>query len=188
VQLKETSRLILVLTVISAITGLVVALAERLTRAPIARAKETIELAAISEILPSDAGTPVLTNVVMEDGTTNVVYVAGKCVAVRASTDKGYGGKIVLVVGFDAEGGLYNYTVVEHSETPGLGSHIEDTFRASVVGRPAGTTWKICKDGGEIDAITGATMSSRAICDAIADAERIRNRLISERRTDFPVR
>ena len=174
--------MILVLTVTSAITGLVVASAERFTRVPIDRTKKAIELAAIAEVLPQDAGVPVLTFVPMGDGATNIAYVAGRCVAVQTSTDKGYGGRIALVVGFDAEGGVYNYTVVEHSETPGLGSHIEDSFRAHVVGRPAGTVWKVTKDGGDIDAITSATLSSRAMCDAIAEAERIRGKVLKMKR------
>ena len=176
--MKETSHLLLSLTVISIAAGVLVASVERLTRGPIARAKEAAEMAGIADVLPKDAGVPTKRLIPAANGTTNVVYVAGQCVAVKVATERGYGGRIEAIVGFDAEGTLYNYTVVAHAETPGLGSRIEDAFRTNVVGRPAGTAWKVKKDGGDIDALASATISSRAMCGAIADAARIRNEVI----------
>jgi electron transport complex protein RnfG len=169
--MKETPRLIVSLTLIATIAGLLVALAEAVTREPIARAKEKAFTEALREVLPPGVPDPVPTLVPSADGTTNTVYRAGDAVALETSSSKGYAGDIQLLVGFTGNGMLYNYKVLDHKETPGLGAHITGKFRSSVTNRPAATTvWKVKKDGGDIDAITAATISSRAVCDAISKA------------------
>ena len=76
-------------------------------------------------------------------------------------------------MGFDVEGKLLNYSVQQHSETPGLGSKMQEWFRTdknnqSVIGRTlTADGLKVTKDGGDVDAITAATISSRAFLDAI---------------------
>ena len=85
----------------------------------------------------------------------------------------GYGGAVVVTVGFDTEGKLLNYSVLQHSETPGLGAKMQEWFRAdknhqSVLGRKlADGELKVSKDGGDVDAITAATISSRAFLNAV---------------------
>jgi len=91
--------------------------------------------------------------------------------AIEASTTQGFSGLIVLMIGFLPDGTIHNSAVVSHAETPGLGDKIEqkkgnwslqfngkhpDTFRLSVK-----------KDGGDVDAITASTITSRAFCDAV---------------------
>ena len=96
-------------------------------------------------------------------------------VAVESNTKKGFGGEIKVIVGFDRAGKLLNYSVLQHAETPGLGAKMQDWFRMdknkqSVLGRsiPDGGL-KVTKDDKEngVDAITAATISSRAFLDAI---------------------
>ena len=76
------------------------------------------------------------------------------------------------MVGFNKDGSIYNYSVLEHKETPGLGSKMDIWFtkegKGSIIGKIPGTTGlKVTKDGGDVDAITAATISSRAFLDAV---------------------
>lgn len=96
-------------------------------------------------------------------------------VAIEAQAD-GFGGIIRLMVGFDSEGHILGYEVLEQSETPGLGTHIVEWFKnadkpgQNIIGREATGQFRVSKDGGDVDAITAATISSRAFLAAINDA------------------
>ena len=176
--MRETLKLIAVLTVIALLVGLMIATAEMVTRRPIKEALARAEMAAVREVLPQGVPEPEERWVIMADGTSNKVYIAGRAIALEASSTKGYGGTIRVMFGFDEGGRLYNYTVLDHRETPGLGDKIKDVFKTSVTNRPATTVWRVKKDGGKIDAITAATVSSRAMLDAIERAYQIRERAL----------
>lgn len=90
-------------------------------------------------------------------------------VAVSTWTAKGYSGQVRLMVGFDKEGNIVGISVLEQKETPGLGSRMtENAFIGQFGGKnPGKNKLSVKKDGGEIDAITAATISSRAFCDAV---------------------
>ena len=92
-------------------------------------------------------------------------------VIVPTETNKGYGGTIKMLVGVDLEGRIVKLKVTEHHETPGLGSKAtedDSAFLKSFIGRSLeDTKFKVKKDGGDIDAVTSATITSRAICDAV---------------------
>jgi len=96
-------------------------------------------------------------------------------VAIETSAD-GFGGTIRLMVGFDPEGHILGYEVLEQQETPGLGTHIVEWFKnadkpaQNIIGREAKGQFRVSKDGGDVDAITAATISSRAFLKAINDA------------------
>lgn len=96
--------------------------------------------------------------------------------AVESFTNSGFSGKIKVMVGFLPDGSINNYRVLEHTETPGLGTKMEPWFRdeagkRSVLGlNPGMSNITVSKDGGEVDAITAATISSRAFLDAIQRA------------------
>lgn len=96
-------------------------------------------------------------------------------VAIETSVD-GFGGPFRVMVGFDADGNILGYEVLEHQETPGLGSHIEHWFKnadkpgQNIIGRKADGKFAVSKDGGDVDAITAATISSRAFLKAINQA------------------
>lgn len=98
--------------------------------------------------------------------------VVGK--AVQSYTYNGFSGFVEIMVGFDAEGIISGYRVLKHTETPGLGSKMGDWFNNTekdgqcIINKdPATTNFTVSKDGGDIDAITAATISSRAFLDAI---------------------
>ena len=101
-------------------------------------------------------------------------YKGGKVVgaAVKTVSHKGFGGDVQLLVGFDAEGKIHNTAVLSIKETPGLGSNMTNPkFKDQVNGKnPAEFKLSVKKDGGDVDAITAATISSRAFLDAIGKA------------------
>lgn len=110
----------------------------------------------------------VVHTIALEDGT-----IIGKAVETSAV---GFGGKQKIMVGFAPDGKIINYKILEQQETPGLGDHIADWFNDStkvksyILGRQATGEFKVSKDGGDVDAITAATISSRAFLRAINDA------------------
>ncbi len=98
--------------------------------------------------------------------------------AIRSYTNKGFSGYIGFMVGFRPDGTIYNITILEHKETPGLGTKMvpegtpekpefKDQFKDK---DPATFALKVKKDGGPVDAITAATISSRAFCDGVQRA------------------
>lgn len=92
--------------------------------------------------------------------------------AVPGLTAKGYGGNIRLMVGLNPDRTVISYQVLAAAETPGLGSNLSTpAFIARFKDQPASTV-AVTKDGGKIEALTSATITSRAVCDAVADAAR----------------
>ena len=102
-------------------------------------------------------------------------YQSGEWIATAVETSEvGFDGPQVIMVGFDAEGQVINYEVLKQTETPGLGAHIDHWFKdakgnQSIIGRQAGSL-KVKQDNGDVDAITAATISSRAFLKAINKA------------------
>ena len=92
--------------------------------------------------------------------------------AVIGSTEKGFSGLVKIMIGFNPSGVVENVVVLEQKETPGLGTKMaEDKFLKQFKGANLSTfNLKVKKDGGEVDALTGATISTRAFCDAAQTA------------------
>ena len=92
--------------------------------------------------------------------------------AVETVSHKGFGGDVQILVGFDAEGKIHNTAVLSIKETPGLGSNMTNPkFKDQVNGKdPENFKLSVKKDGGDVDAITAATISSRAFLDAVNTA------------------
>lgn len=95
-------------------------------------------------------------------------------VAIKSYTDNGFSGRVWIIFGFDNDGNIINYSVLEHKETPGLGDKMSFWFNdenrpgSNIKGlNPGKNNLTVSKDGGEIDAITAATISSRAFLDAL---------------------
>lgn len=180
-KLKSTlPNMLLSLTGICVVAGAILAGVNQMTTEPIAASKAASLEAAIKAVTPEFDNKPAEESYMAAtyDGDSLRIYPAKKGdelvgVAVESSTKKGFGGEIKVVVGFDPDGKLINYSVQKHSETPGLGSKMQDWFRTdknkqSVIGRTLTEDGlKVSKDGGDVDAITAATISSRAFMDAI---------------------
>lgn len=169
-------NMVLVLTIIAVVTAAALAFLNNVTKGPIADAKKAKTEAAIKDVLPEFAS--LQTAKTMLDGDKdstkcNLAYDAeGNLVgvAVESSTETGFSGHLGVMVGFDAEGNITGYSVLETQETPGLGSKAGEWFQkdGNVIGMNPGTNnMTVKKDGGDVDAITAATISSRAFCDAV---------------------
>ena len=86
------------------------------------------------------------------------------------TTENGFG-PLKVLVGFNTEGDILGYTVLEHQETPGLGAKAGEWFQDKIIGmNPGKNNFTVSKDGGEVDAITASTITSRAFLRAIQNA------------------
>lgn len=91
------------------------------------------------------------------------------------STIGGFGGDLKVLVGFDKDGNILGYTILQHAETPGLGAKADKWFqkdgKGSIIGKnPNKDNLTVKKDGGDIDAITASTITSRAFLLAVTQA------------------
>lgn len=179
---KESSllQLIVSLTVIALVAGVALATVYSATKKPIAEARFKKKMNAISEVLPGFDGTKDVLDEIKwmpDDGKDSLtVYLAlrdGELLgsAVETYTDIAYSGRFTIMVGFDPQGVISGTAVLQMSETPGLGDKIDKNKNADFSGQfiekdPANFKLKVKKDGGDVDAITAATISSRAFCDA----------------------
>ena len=129
------------------------------------------------EVVPEFDNEPGNESYTMEiDGGTLIFFPAKKDgelvgTAVSTFTNKGFSGNIKIMVGLLPDGTINNISVLEHKETPGLGdkmSKSKSTWSVQFNGKnPADFRLKVTKDGGDVDAITASTISSRAFCDAV---------------------
>jgi len=180
-KIKSTlPNIMLSLTSICLIAGAALAGFNKYTESAIATIKDLALQNAIRQVTPSFDNNPVEEQykIAVTGGDSLTFYPAmqsGKYVgcAVESYTKNGFSGLIRVMVGFDANNKLYNYSVLEHNETPGLGSKMETWFRENknrqnIVGHDMSKgLLQVTKDGGGVDAITAATISSRAFLDAI---------------------
>ena len=140
-----------------------------LTKADIALAEKNKQENALKGVLPefdtiktdSINGAPVFK--AFKDG----VYVG----AATITSDLGFSDQIVVMVGIDNAKNIVNYEVLSQKETPGLGTKCVDWFKEQINGKSISTDFKVTKDGGDVDAITAATITSRAFLDAVKKAE-----------------
>jgi Na+-translocating ferredoxin:NAD+ oxidoreductase subunit G len=168
-------NMVIVLTVITLLASFLLASVYGITKTPIALAKEQKKELAIKNVLPvfDRLENDSINGVLIYKGYQDNSWVG---TAIESSSKNGFSGEIKLMVGFDATGAIYNYSVLEQKETPGLGTKIVDWFRTSknnqsIIGKHiAKGLLKLSKDGGEIDAITASTISSRAFLEAVNEA------------------
>ncbi len=174
-------NMVLVLLSVTLIASAAVGMVYELTKEPIATAKQNKKLKAIKSVVPSFDNNPNEEMYAADiDGGKIEMYPAKKGgelvgTAVKTFTNKGFSGQFWIMVGFKPDGSIYNYSVLEHKETPGLGSKMDKWFtkegKGSIVGmNPSQSKMIVSKDGGDVDAITAATISSRAFLDAVQRA------------------
>ena len=163
-------RPIIILTIVGILSASLLAVVDDLTREPIAVAKEKMKRKAIEQIFPFAIDS--LKTVSAEQTTFYEAYSREnklEGIAVETSTDEGYSGTIEILLGVSPDQKILNYKVLFHRETPGLGDKIDKSkFKEQFKGRTLeNTDWKVKKDGGDIDEITAATISCRAVADAV---------------------
>ena len=176
---SSLKNMVVVLFSITLIASLCVGLVNKITFEPIEKAKAENIQKALKNVLPEfDASEEKAMTV---DELPVKVHTAkqGEQVvgyAVETMTTKGFSGEFRLMVGFRASGEVYNINVLEHSETPGLGSKMGDEDNSLLVSfkdkNPANMKQPLAvvKDGGDVQALTAATISSRAYVDAVVRA------------------
>ncbi len=172
-------NMVLSLTLISLVASASLGFVYKMTKTPIEISVLNKKLSAIKEVVPEFNNNPSeeMFRLPTGDGDSLDVYPAKKDnkivgYAVSTSTKKGFSGNITLITGFKPDGTIFNITVLEQKETPGLGTKMtERPFKDQFNDKnPAEFSLKVKKDGGQVDAITAATISSRAFCDAVQRA------------------
>lgn len=177
---SSLTNMILALVIVCALSALVLGYVQQITAAPIKAVKDNMELKAISEIIPEEfdnnpfAERTYITTSHKKKLMMYPVRRNGKIIAlaIKSYTNRGFGGKMEIMVGFTLDGNISGYKLIEHKETPGLGTKVADkSFADQFKGlNPDKVDFRVKKDGGDIDAVTAATISSRAVIDAIKRA------------------
>ena len=180
---KKPSTLInmlVALLVIAAVSGGVLGLVYGMTKDAIAEVDQKKNEAAIQAVLPLEGEITYKTDTLQYnyEGVDltfpcNLAYDANGAFqgAAIKTSEGGFGGKIDMMVGFLADGTIKGTSVLSHAETPGLGANMTGKFKDQFVDKnPASYRLIVTKDGGDVDAITAATITSRAFSKAVDKA------------------
>lgn len=178
---KESTlkNMLLTLSVITLVASSLLGVVYSLTKGPIEEAMTLKTNNAIAGVAPEFDNDPSADQLVVElAGKSYKAYPAkmGGAIVGYAieSFASGFGGRISLMVGFNADGSINGTAVLSHAETPGLGDKIDASksdFSVQFKGKnPDDFRLLVKKDGGDVDAITASTITSRAFCDAVNTA------------------
>ncbi len=184
--MKSTlGNMILSLGCISAAVGAILAGVNLLTAGPIEESARAASVEAVASVLPPFDNDPQAQAINIDGCEIYPASLNGQAAgaAVKVSTMDGFSGLITLMVGFDTSGCITGYSILEQAETPGLGAKAQEWFRdstghRSIIGSTA--PLKVAKDGGEIDGITAATITSRAVLNAVNHAREAFNQYNSQ--------
>ena len=174
----------LVLTGVAVVMGGILAFVNHLTEGPIAQQKEKTLADGIKTVMVCNDLVVAKTDEIKQNdakGKEQVFKIyqvkddQGKELgAAVESTTMGFGGDLKVLVGFDAKGTILGYTLLEHAETPGLGAKADQWFqkgqKGDIIGKLPAQPLRVSKDGGQVDAITASTITSRAFLNAVNDA------------------
>ncbi|MCH5244745.1 MAG: RnfABCDGE type electron transport complex subunit G [Lentimicrobiaceae bacterium] len=185
---KESTlkNMLLSLAIVAGIAGVCLGFVYGLTKDRIDQAAQAKKENALKSVLPAFEKSETLQMDAPDDTRKIEVFKAFNGeelvgVAVSTYTKKGFGGEIDLMVGILPDGTLNKVSVLSMSETPGLGTKMTDPgFYTQFEGKHPDTfKMLVKKDGGDVDAITSATISSRAYCDALSRAYKVFNQVVS---------
>ena len=180
-MLKDMARLLITLTIIAATAGLLLSLVEQTTREPIKEQRRLQTIKALSAVLPEFDNSPDTDTVSLQNGVNKkgkpvqvTFYRARKGTelvgtAVKVIAPDGYSGNIEVMVGLRPDEKVNAIEILAHAETPGLGDKItHGWFKHLFQGKSLeNADWRVKKDGGEFDQISGATISPRAVVGAV---------------------
>ena len=176
-------NMVLVLTGVAVVMGGILAYVNHLTEGPIAQQKEKALADGIKTVMVCNDIVVAKTDEVKQDvdgkELTYIIYQVKNAqgqdlgAAVQSST-MGFGGDLKVLVGFDPDGNILGYTLLEHAETPGLGAKADQWFqkgqKGDIIGKNPKEPLTVSKDGGQVDAITASTITSRAFLKAVNQA------------------
>lgn len=179
---RESSfiNMVVTLVLVTGIAAAALGFVYDFTKAPIEAAKAKAQTEAITQVLPEFDKLGEAFKTLAESGGDSLeffpAYKGGELVgtAVKTYTKNGFSGFISIMAGFDKNGNISGYSILEHAETPGLGSKMVKWFNntekpnQNVIGKnPETANFTVSKDGGDIDAITASTITSRAFLEAL---------------------
>ena len=173
----------LVLTLVAVVMGGILAFVNHLTEGPIQEQKDKALADGIKAVMVCNdlvVAEPVEVKQTVDGKEhTFIIYnvkdAQGKDLgAAVQSVTMGFGGDLKVLVGFDSEGSILGYTLLEHAETPGLGAKADQWFqrgqKGDIIGKSPAEPLTVSKDGGQVDAITASTITSRAFLKAVNNA------------------
>lgn len=181
---SSLTNMVLVLTGVAVVMGAILAYVNHLTEGPIAQQKEKAIADGIKTVMVSNDVIVASTDTVLQNDAkgkelTFIIYnvkdAQGKASgAAVESTTNGFGGDLKILVGFAPDGRILGYTLLEHAETPGLGAKADKWFqkgeKGDIIGKDPVDPLTVSKDGGQVDAITASTITSRAFLLAVNNA------------------
>ncbi len=182
---SSLTNMVVVLVAVAVITGGLLAWVNNFTAEPIKVQKELVLAEGIKSVMGLQDITVAAEDTITRDvdGKEQAFVVhkiadaSGKFMgAAVESSSMGFGGELKLLVGFDESGKVLGYTVLQHAETPGLGAKADKWFqkgeKGDIIGRDLsdGKPLVVNKDGGDIDAITASTITTRAFLKAVNQA------------------
>ena len=176
--------MVLALTGVAVIMGGILAYVNHLTEGPINAQKAKALADGIKTVMCVDNLTVNQTDTVQTKGpkgkdVTFIIYqtqdAQGKDLGAAVETiANGFGGELKLLVGFAPDGKILGYTLLEHAETPGLGAKADKWFqkgeKGDIIGKSPAEPLAVSKDGGQVDAISASTITSRAFLFAVNSA------------------
>lgn len=175
-KLKSSlTNMVAVLTVIAVVAGAVLASVNAVTAPQIEKINADNLAAGIQAVLASESAPNIegTDTIKTEKGEISaIVYKTDKGVAVQSTDFNGFGGALTILVGFDESDNIKGYQVLKTAETPGLGAKADTWFqegsKGSIIGlNPGQGELTVSKDGGQVDAITASTITSRAFLRAV---------------------
>ena len=175
-----------ILTTVAVLCGGILAYVNDLTDAPRKEAAQNALNAGIEQVMGGKCKVEkpdTIKRTVDGKKLTYIAYKTDKGTAIQSTDPNGFGGNLTVLVGFNNVGDILGYTILETAETPGLGAKADKWFqsvenggnseKSSIIGKnPAKNQLRVTKDndGGEIDAITASTITSRAFLRAVQEA------------------
>ncbi len=187
--MREMIKMVVVLTVLSCFSGGLLAYIRNGTQEQIDnQVLEFVKGPAVRTIFEGASNNPIADRFTIKDGDSERTFFVGvfngepRGVAFETS-GKGYGGDVGLMVGIDIQDNqLIGVGVTTHAETPGMGARAKSdpSFVAQFKGMSLEKPFKVSQDGGSINALSGATITSRAVSAAATDAEEVYQKLKSQ--------
>lgn len=181
---SSITNMILVLVGVALVTGAILAYVNNVTAGPIKEQAEKTLTDGIKKVMGGkndvkvSASKPITQNIKGKE-LTYVVHLTqdskgNDLGAAVESTTNGFGGDLKVLVGFNTEGEILGYTILQTAETPGLGAKAQDWFqkdgKGNIIGMNPSVPLTVNKDGGKVNAITASTITSRAFLSAVNNA------------------
>ena len=187
--MRKMLRLFVVVVIFAAFSGGLLAAVKSMTGERIEYQQlKFVKGPVLKKIMKGCSNDPLADRFKIKDGKEERTFFVGvfngkRDVVALESFGKGFGGNIGVLVGIDLRNDkIVGIGVTTHSETPGVGARVktETSFSAQFKGKSITEPFKVRADGGQIDAVSGATYSSRGVCSAVASAGKIYLRLKPE--------